>query len=102
MQNQFIGSHKPLKKKRKEKTFPLPNILYHYIYEYQLTEEMAWLAEQQSTGYCPQSWHRGQKTFFILLFHPFEAFIWAQAFLWFLTSAQTLWKAQSQLKYQGD
>lgn len=43
----------------------------------------------------------GVKNFFfiLLLFYPYEALIRAQAFLWFLTSAQTLCRVQSQLKY---
>lgn len=37
--------------------------------------------------------------FILLLFYPYEALIWAQDFLWFLTSAQTLWRAQAQLMH---
>lgn len=104
MQNQLMGSHKRLEKKiKKKQTFPF--LTFYTISFINSNWVNKWLGWQSSNPL--DIVHRAdtgvKKLFlFMLLFYPYEALIWAQAFLWFLTSAQALWRVQSQLKHQGD
>lgn len=103
MQNQLMSSHKPLKQKRKQlQTFPF--LIFYIILFMNSNWVNKWLGWKRSNPL--DIVHRAdtgvKKLFLVLLFYPYDTHIWAQAFLWFLTSAQTLWRVQFQLKYQGD